>query len=214
MKCDLNLLKRGFVDLRAINPALKNLSNYFEEIHDEFLKNKDQLSWVNWGYDAGYYGEHTLDSRPWQVAPLFGSDRELKSWKGLKNTSKFSEVITHENCDVLPKLSEVLYNCGIRKRVGISVLEAGQEIPAHIDPDPEIPGQSIIIRGLWGLDIKEEQNKKAFISLFDPAEGVAVSKQLKNNQLYLFWGRNMHRVKNNLSTPRYMVCFDTEVHNK
>jgi hypothetical protein len=196
MQRDFNLLKRGFIDPRAINPALRNLFDHFEEINEEFLKNKDQLSWVNWGYDAGYYGEHTLESRPWKVAPLFGSDA------------------VHENCNILPKLFEVLYNCGIRKRVGISVLEAGQEIPAHIDPDPEIPGQSIIIRGLWGLDIKEEQNKKAFISLFDPEEGIAVSKQLKNNQLYLFWGRNMHRVKNNLSTPRYMVCFDTEVFNK
>lgn len=204
-------LKKGFVDPRALDLDFTKLKQTFDVLHKEFLDNSDRVSWINWGYDAGYYGENSLEERPWTVAPLFGSIEDGDNFANISNLQSYNDVTMHKNCEVLPQLAKTLYECGIRKRVGISSLAAGEEIPLHVDPDPEIPGKSIIVRGLWGLDIKEEPNKKAFISLYDPIDRVVISRQLKNNELYLFWGRNHHRVRNNLSTTRHMVCFDVEV---
>lgn len=202
-----------FFDEKIINPNFHILNERFEEIHEEFINNVDRLFWFNWGADAGYYAENDIAYRGWKVAPLYGLKEDIvdeNSEDRLKKYASFLRVeddfIKTNNTNVLPILTQTLLDAGVRKRVGISVVQPGREILWHVDPDPEKPNLHII-RGLWGLDVKEEQGKEAFIYLQTPIK----KRVFKNKEVVFFWGRVPHKVENNLSTPRYMVCFDTEV---
>lgn len=202
-----------FIDEKSINPNLQILRERFDEIHKEFINNIDKLFWFNWGADAGYYAENDIAYRGWKVAPLYGLKEDIiteNSKDRLKRYSGFikieNDLIKTNNTNVLPILTQSLLDSGVRKRVGISVVQPGREILWHVDPDPE-KYSSHIIRGLWGLDVKEEEGKESFIYLKDKTQ----KRVFKNNESVFFWGRTVHKVENNLSSPRYMICFDTEV---
>jgi hypothetical protein len=202
-----------FLDESILNLNLNILREKYDEIHKEFLENKDRLFWFNWGAEAGYYAETNIAYRGWKVAPLYGLKDDVldvNSEERMEKYKKFlridGDLIKTNNTFALPILTKALLDSGIRKRVGISVVQPGREILWHIDPDPEKSNMHII-RGLWGLDVKEELNKESFIYLKNESQ----KRVFKNNDSVFFWGRTIHKVENNLSSPRYMICFDAEV---
>jgi hypothetical protein len=81
----------------------------------------------------------------------------------------------------------------------------GKEIKWHKDNDPET-FEYAIIRGLWGLDIKEEDVGES--SIYLGSEDNFEKIKFKNNQFIFFWGGDNHMVSNTLQTPRYVVLFD------
>ena len=202
-----------FFDPKLILPKFYILNERFENIHQEFIENKDKLVWVNWGASAGYYAEYNIAYKNWKVAPLYGlktdimQENSIDRLKDLKNfISLEKDLIKTLNTETLPILTQALLDAGIKKRVGISVLSPKKEIPIHIDQDPEKPDKHII-RGLWGLDIKKENNEESVMYL----GSINQKKVFKNKEFMFFWGRIPHKVENNLSTQRYAICFDVEI---
>jgi hypothetical protein len=202
-----------FFNVSEINPNLKLLEERFDEIHEEFIRNKNNLFVINWGAEVGYYvKENSAVYKGWQVAPLYGNindifsvNSEIDQYKHLIDIDGDLLKVKH-NIAMLPILTETLLEAGVRKRVGITILETGKQIPWHTDPDPEKQGLAII-RGLWGLDVPEEDGKESFIYLNDKTQKI----KFKNNEYVFFWGRAKHKVENNLSNSRYMICFDHEI---
>lgn len=202
-----------FFESDLILPKFNILNERFDEINQEFITNLDRLTWFNWGAESGYYAENDTTYKHWKVAPLYGLKKDIlreNSIDRLRHLKDFivvkNELIKTLNTITLPILTQSLLDAGIKKRVGVSVISPGKEIPWHVDPDPEKLDKHII-RGLWGLDIKEETNKESFIYLDSNNQ----KKVFKNKEFVFFWGRIPHKVENNLSTPRYAICFDVEI---
>ena len=201
-----------FFNIEQINPNLSLLNERFEEIHKEFKENVNDLLFMNFGGDAGYYMRDDVVYKGWKVAPLYGNYKDISHVNG--NLQKYENMIQIDgelvkvlpNICKLPILTQTLIESGINKRVGISVVYPEKEISWHTDIDPEKPDLAIV-RGLFGLDIAEEEGKESFIYLKNK-EGVDQKVTFKNNEFVFFWGRTKHKVENNLSQPRYMICFD------
>ena len=201
-----------FLPLELINPNLKILQERYEEIYEEFKTNIHKIYLMNFGAESGYYIKNDIAYKGWKIAPLYGNIKDISQING--GLENFGNLVTVQddlvkmtyNVNLLPKLTQALIDSGITKRVGISVVYPGKEIAWHSDPDPEKQGLAII-RGLWGLDVVEEEGKESFIYLKDENQKIT----FKNNEFVFFWGRTRHKVENNLSQPRFMVCFDHEV---
>lgn len=204
-----------FLSIDEVNPKLRLLYERFDEIHQEFVLKRDYLTLLNFGAEAGYYMREDIAYKGWKVAPLYGNVEDVAAING--GLDKFQGLVEingnigkfKPNTYLLPKLTQTLIDSGIKKRVAISVVYPGKDIKWHIDSDPEKPGLAII-RGLYGLDVVEEEDKESFIYLRNKDQEIEKVK-FKNNEFVFFWGRVLHKVENNLSQPRYMICFDTEV---
>jgi len=227
----MNKIDRFFT-IDELNPKLKLVEERFEEIQKEFLDNFDKIYWCNWGYETGYSGTNSIAYAGWKIAPIFMECRDPFSgkiitddyWDMFVTTAKmlivknFGEAIFskeekigyhRKNCELLPILTATMREAGIRRRFGISVVDPGKEIKWHIDPDPEYNNLAII-RGLWGLDVRQEEGKECYL-LFGNDRKNAEKRLFVNNQHMFFWGRVKHRVQNDLSTSRYCLCFDQEI---
>jgi hypothetical protein len=209
-----------FFNLETINPNLVLLQERFEEIREEFLRNKENLFLMNFGAEAGYYMNSAVAYKGWKVAPLYGTLEDVKGINGsasinnnhLMHIAEIDEdlVKIKVNTQLLPILTQTLIESGIRKRVGISVVYPGKEILWHRDLDPEKENLAIV-RGLFGLDVVEEEGKESSIYMSKDDDNIIEKRVFKNNEFVFFWGRTKHRVENNLSAPRYMICFDHEI---
>jgi len=210
-----------FFTLEEINPGLKLLSERFDKIKKEFLENKDKLVWTNWAGTAGYHGENSVAYAGWKIAAIFGALEDTREFTKemlidtlplLEETYKQKlypdqnrKIILAQNAKHLPVLARTCYEAGIRKRVGISVVYPGKEIKWHIDPDPEL-GDNLIIRGLWGVDVNQEDGLECYLGL-GPEDNFE-KRLFQDNKFMFFYGRVPHGVINNLTTPRYALCFD------
>lgn len=204
-----------FFSIDEINTKLHLLSERFELIQSEFFKNKDNLVWTNW-YSKNNYPK--IDESPyagWQVAPLIVQDRNITHSyirKNYNQSVKFdfkSGAFLLQNSEYyFPTLISTLLECGIKKRVGISVVFPNKEIKWHTDPDPETK-KCAIIRGLWGLDVQNDGSGECSLCLGD--QNNYEKRLFKNNEFMFFWGRTKHMVSNTLKTPRYALCFDQNV---
>jgi len=227
----MNKLDRFFT-LEELNPKLKLVEERFEEIQKEFLDNFDKIYWCNWGYDTGYSGHTAIAYQGWQIAPIFMECRDPFSAKLITDDEwdafvkiaptiigknfgdpifvKEEKIGYHrENSELLPILTSTMREAGIKRRFGISMVGPGKGIGWHLDPDPERDNLAII-RGLWGLDVRQEEGKECYL-MFGNNREKAEKKLFVNNQHMFFWGRIRHKVENELSTPRYCLCFDQEI---
>ena len=213
-----------FYSVEEINPKLKLLSKRYKQIHKEFMENKDRLVWTNWSGETGYHGYNQDAYAGWQIAALYGELKdtaELSVSDILNNIQLFEHnyqqklhpdlergICLADNARFMPTLVRTLYECGVKKRIAISVVWPGKDIKWHIDPDPET-GNEAIIRGLWGLDIRPEGDQSSYLCL--GTEEKYETKYFKNNEFMFFYGRILHKVENTLQTPRFVVCFDQDV---
>lgn len=213
-----------FYTLEEINPKLKLLSDRRAQIHREFLEAKDKFVWTNWSGATGYHGYNQEAYRGWQIAALYGelkASAELSIADMIQNFHLFEknyqqklypdlerQIVLCNNAKYMPTLVRTLYECGVTKRVAISVVYPGKDIKWHVDPDPELENKAII-RGLWGLDIRPQGDQSSYLCLGTKEE--YETKYFKNNEFMFFWGRILHKVENSLQTPRYVVCFDQDV---
>jgi len=213
-----------FYTVEEINPKLKLLSKRYKQIHKEFLECKDKLVWTNWSGATGYHGYNQDAYQGWQIAALYG---ELKATSELSVNDMINNIHLFEhnyqqklypdlergicladNARFMPTLVRTLYECGVKKRVAISVVWPGKNIKWHIDPDPEVDNEAII-RGLWGLDIRPDGDECSYLCLGTEEE--YETKYFKNDEFMFFYGRVLHKVENSLQTPRFVVCFDQDI---
>jgi hypothetical protein len=219
---DININR--FYTLEEINPKLKIISDNFEEIREEFLQNRERLSWTNWHGSTGYLGDRSAAYAGWQIAGLFAEitgNSEISNQAYLDNLEIIEknfgmklypnlddQICYTQNSKILPKMTAYLRKAGLTKRCAIGVVAPGKEIKWHIDPDPEV-GDYAIIRGLWGLDVIPEEDKHSYLCFGTPE--YHVRKYFKNNEYMFFYGRIPHYVKNELSTPRYVIVLDHDI---
>jgi hypothetical protein len=203
-----------FFSIDEINVKLHLLSERFELIQSEFFENKDKLTWTNWNGNNDYSQINESPYAGWKISPLMVQGNNLSSYSLRKNYNQSvrfdskNGTFIFQNSEYLPILISTLLECGIKKRVGISVVFPNKEIKWHTDPDPETK-KCAIIRGLWGLDVQNDDSGECFLCLGD--ENDYEKRLFKNNEFMFFWGRTKHMVSNTLKTPRYALCFDQDV---
>lgn len=211
-------LQCGFHDILKFNPRLQLLVDSWREIHEEFVASRDKLATVNWGAagetDTGYFGELTVAEHDgyWKNIPLYGSGHEYK--QTLINApgqtrQDLGYMAEHkENCQLLSKLVTTARKANCYRRVGINLLNAGEQIDRHTDNDPN-PPDGLLMRVLWGLDVPTDG--RAILALHNPMTGKLEHRQFKNNEFICFWGSQYHAVYNTLKSPRYVLVLDHEI---
>lgn len=195
----------NFLSYQSISNKLALLNTYHASILDEYRNNigelefrdftKEQKEYIeeySQGYPIGYesyYRAKLRDSskKGWHIAPLFAENN-----------------LYHINTSKLPILTQVLSSIGMTTVCAINVLDPGQSLDWHIDKD-YIPGVQLL-RIMWGLDIAEE-DKKSFIQIKNN-DGSIETREFKNKEFYIFHPLSEHRVENNMTTSRSVVCID------
>ena len=202
----------NFLSYQSITNKLALLNTYHNSILKEYRDNIDNLEFRDFtqeqkeyieehsqGYPIGYdtyYRAKLRDSskKGWHIAPLFAENN-----------------LYHINTSKLPILTQVLSSIGLTTVCAINVLDPEQSLNWHIDKD-YIPGVQLL-RIMWGLDIDENDNKSSIIQI-KGNDGNIETREFKNKEFYIFHPMSEHRVENNMTTPRSVLCIDYIVGDK
>lgn len=195
----------NFLPYQSITNKLALLNTYHQSILEEYKNSigelefrdftqeqKEYIEEYSQGYPIGYesyYRAKLRDSskKGWHIAPLFAENN-----------------LYHINTSKLPILTQVLSSIGMTTVCAINVLDPNQSLNWHIDKD-YIPGVQLF-RIMWGLDIAEEENKS--IIQIKNSDGSVETREFKNKEFYIFHPLSEHRVENNMTTSRSVVCID------
>lgn len=195
------------IDYNQIEPKLKLLSDNHNLILEEYKKNSDKLVFKDFtlhqkenilkthqGYPINLNSYSTAPKRKktrkgWHVAVLFAQGKGFKS-----------------NLISLPILTKVLLKINLLSVCAINVLDSGSSLDWHFDTDYIKDVQ--LLRILWGLDITQESGKECFIQFRDSDTGEIQTESFINGKFYIFHPMQEHRVENNLSTSRSILCID------
>jgi len=194
-----------FLPYQSVSNKLALLNTYHKSILEEYKTNigelefrdftqeqKEYIEVYSQGYPIGYQSYYMAKMRDsskqgWHIAPLFAENN-----------------LYHINTSKLPILTQVLSAIGMTTVCAINVLDPGQSLDWHIDKD-YIPGVQLL-RIMWGLDIAEED--KTSIIQIKNTDGSIETKEFKNKEFYIFHPLSEHRVENNMTTSRSVVCID------
>ena len=88
----------------------------------------------------------------------------------------------------------------------LNLLDPGISLDWHYDTD-YIKGVQLL-RILWGLDIVEEENNSCFMQFKDSETKEVLTFNFRNKEFIIFHPMQEHRVENNLSTSRTILCID------
>jgi hypothetical protein len=195
------------IDYNQIEPKLKLLSDNHNLILQEYNKNSDKLVFKDFtshqkenilkthqGYPINLNSYSAAPKRKktrqgWHVAALFAQGKGFKS-----------------NLISLPVLTKVLLEINLLTVCAINVLDPGCSLDWHFDTDYIKDVQ--LLRILWGLDITQEPGKECFIQFKDSYTGEIQTEPFINKKFYVFHPMQEHRVENNLSTSRSIICID------
>jgi len=115
------------------------------------------------------------------------------------------KIMFTPNCSLLPNLTRILYESGVRRRVGISVTRPGRGIGWHADRDPE-GWQEMVIRGIIGLDVRIEEGEECYLGLGTPKQEHI--EDIRSGKGFFFYSRVPHHVVNTMKHPRYCIILD------
>jgi hypothetical protein len=195
----------NFLPYQSISNKLALLNTYHKSILEEYKTNicelefrdftqeqKEYIEAYSQGYPIGYetyYKARMRDASKWgwHIAPLFAENN-----------------LYHTNTSKLPILTQVLTAIGMTTVCAINVLDPGQSLDWHIDKD-YIPGVQLL-RIMWGLDA--DSDGKTSIIQIKNEDGSVETKDFKNQEFCIFHPLSEHRVENNMSVPRSVVCID------
>ena len=195
----------NFIDFYKINPKLKLLQDRFNSIHEEYIKNKNNLEFKDFSKKQEYsigvnkkghpisvneylQQEEKKDSIGWHISALYGNNTEY-----MRNTQ------------YLPILTQTLKEINLLSICAINLLDPSYSLDWHNDND-YFPNVSTI-RILWGLDVPKETNKYSIIQLLGK-DNIIETKKFENGQFYIFLPSLTHRVENTLSQSRSLLCID------
>lgn len=200
---------QGFIDLYKLHPKFDLFNERFDQIQKEFRENLDQLEFIAWHDDRA----HQEGSGYVPVgAPLIGLQSEkqeqLPVWNKMYDWK--DGLRAHKNIELVPTLVQTLLDCGITRRASITKMQPKSKIPLHRDGDPNPPG-GIILRGIVGLDVPEEEDKRCYLMVRNRPKKDWDTKDICNKSVAVFQPNHIHAVVNQLSGIRYTLCFDTVV---
>jgi len=197
----------NLINYREITPKLKILCDRHEILLKEYLDNKDKLKFKDFtenqkhsisNFHVGYTisldtykecGERSLDKKGWHVAALFAQGQSFD-----------------ENIGLLPILKETLLEINLLSVCALNVLDPNISLDWHFDTD-YIKGVQLL-RILWGLDIQQEDKNKCIMQFRDKESEEIFTFDFKNKEFIIFHPMQEHRVENNLSTSRTILCID------
>ncbi|NDB28755.1 hypothetical protein EB169_08055 [archaeon] len=195
-----------FLSYLEVYPNLDILNQNYDLIYQEYKNNLNELEFRDFtaqqerfidnrgeGYPIGYSSYFSAEKRDqtkygWHLAPLFAERTEVDF-----------------NTRVLPTLTKVLLQVGLTDACAINALDPGQSLDWHVDKD-YIPGVQLL-RIIWGLDIDPNDSKDSFIQIVDESGNIETQK-FENKKFYIFHPMSKHRVENNMSSCRSVLCID------
>jgi hypothetical protein len=190
-----------------ISPKLNLLVERHDSILFEYNKVRDKLNFKDFtkyqdnsivNYHSGYsinldtYQQcesREVDKKGWHVAALFAQGQ------------RFDENLNH-----LPILKQTLLDIDLLSVCALNLLDPGISLDWHYDTD-YIKGVQLL-RILWGLDIVEEENNSCFMQFKDSETKEVLTFNFRNKEFIIFHPMQEHRVENNLSTSRTVLCID------
>lgn len=196
----------NFIDFKTINPKLKLLSDRFNYIHEEYIKNKERLEFK----DFSKKQEHSIGTNkkgyPISVHEYLYQEQKKESSIGWHISALYGNNIEYtKNTQYLPILSQTLKEIDCLYVCAINLLDSSYSLDWHNDND-YFPNMSTI-RILWGLDVPEENGKNSLIHIKSENRTIE-TKKFKNNEFYIFLPHLTHKVENTLSQSRSILCID------
>tara|TARA_B100000902_G_scaffold95218_1_gene98005 strand:+ start:237 stop:872 length:636 start_codon:yes stop_codon:yes gene_type:complete len=195
----------NLLDYKDVEPKLSLLIKRHDSILYEYKNNVKYLEFKDFtkeqkhfievndrGYPINYESyakakHRNFNEKGWHIAPLYVQEEKY-----------------NHNTKMLPILSDTLYEIGELSVCALNVLDSGQSLDWHFDQD-YIPGVQLL-RILWGLDIDPSDEDDSVIE-FKNEFGIE-SKKMVNKEFYIFHPMTRHRVENNMSSPRTLLCID------
>lgn len=195
------------IDYNQIEPKLKLLVNNHDLILEEYRKNLDKLLFKDFTLHQKQNILKTHQGYPIDLNSYSTAPKRNKSRKGWHVAALFAQGKGFKlNLISLPVLTKVLLEIDLLSVCAINVLDSGCSLDWHYDTDYIKDFQ--LLRILWGLDINQESGKECFIQFKDSVTGEIQTEPFINKKFYIFHPMQEHRVENNLSTSRSIICID------
>lgn len=199
-----------FIDYRTVYPRLELLSNNFMKIKQEYLDNKNKLEFKDFTHQQNkFIQEHQKGYPITGLNYVTAQDRnpEVAGWH---MAGILGENIIHPiNGYYLPILVKTLLQIDNVSVCGVNILDSGISLDWHNDDDYSTGHPTL--RTLWGLDVPVEEGKESIFQMKNEETGEIETREFKNNQIYAFWPKTIHRVENNMTQPRTVLAVDVYV---
>jgi len=188
--------------------------------YDGYLDGGDEEYDTLWDDQSSFYRRQHKPGTENNAIPEFyhqvkwtGDLSNLPESKGPEYlyTNTDLKLVFTDNCHTMPKLTKLLYDSGVRRRVGISVTHPGRGIGWHADQDPERMDE-MVIRGIIGLDVRVEEGEQCYLGLGTPNNELKF--HIRDNKSSFFYSRVPHHVVNELKYPRYCIILDHSLPKK
>jgi hypothetical protein len=195
-----------FVDHRLICPELELLSLNFSKIREEYIKNKDNLEFKDFTEEQEEYISKNKKGYPITLASYFTAKLKTQT-PGWHLAAVYGGGVYHPlNAKYLPILRSTLSEIGNVSVCGINILDPGISLDWHNDDDYSTGFPTL--RTLWGLDVPVEEGRDSIFQIKNSETGDVETRKFKNNGIYAFWPKTIHRVENNMSQPRTVIAVD------
>lgn len=195
-----------FLDYKSIVPELDRLSDRFEEIHKEFLQNKEKIEVRDFTDQQKDYIGKNKRGFPIEFNSYLNAE-QTNSNKGWHMGAVTYQGIAHPfNAMTLPILTETLISIPSILVAGLNVLCPGAQLNWHNDRDYG-GGAANAYRILWGLDVPVEEGRESIFQMMDK-EGNIETQVFENNKFYAFDSNTTHRVENKMTQARIVLAMD------
>jgi aspartyl/asparaginyl beta-hydroxylase (cupin superfamily) len=195
-----------FVDYRLICPELELLSLNFPKIREEYIKNKDNLEFKDFTEEQEEYISKNKKGYPITLMSYFTAKSKSETL-GWHLAGVYGSGIYHPlNVKYLPILRSILSEISAVSVCGINILDPGISLDWHNDDDYSSGYPTL--RTLWGLDVPVEEGRDSIFQMKNSETGDIETRKFKNNGIYAFWPKTIHRVENNMSQPRTVLAVD------
>lgn len=198
-----------FVDYRQVCPSLELLSQNFGKIRAEYLANKDNLEFKDFTSEQDDYISKNKKGYPVTFNSYFAAKPKTDNL-GWHLSAIYGSGIFHPfNIRYLPTLRQTLEQISEVSVCGINILDPGISLDWHNDDD--YSSGSPTLRTLWGLDVPEDPDGESIFQTKDIITGEVETRKFKNNKIYSFWPKTIHRVENNMTKSRTVLAVDVYV---
>jgi len=199
-----------FIDILEYCPDFHELKENYDEIHEELIENYSSIALKDFTSDQS---DHIRDHKkgfPVTFSTYItakDSPPDLKGWHVATVTE--SGVPDPYNQRALPKLSSLICSFGEKVTVSaINVLGPNCSLDWHSDADYALSSSLDTLRNIWVLDAPKAEGRSAIIQMKNADTSAVETKIFDNNSFYSFKHTTMHRVENNLHSPRVVLVFD------
>lgn len=202
-------MSSSFIDYKIVYPKLEVLSLNFSKIREEYLLNKEKLEFKDFTLEQEEYISKNKKGYPITLMSYLTAKPKTEKL-GWHLAAVYGGEIFHPfNCQHLPILRQTINEIENVSVCGINILDPGVSLNWHNDDDYSTGFPTL--RTLWGLDVPVEEGKFSIFQIKNNETGEIETREFKNNGIYSFWPKTIHRVENNMSQSRTVLAVDVYV---